>query len=185
MGEKCYFFGSFDPIHLGHIKIAEEIKKQFNFKNIIFMPTPFPPHKKALCTNFFDRLKMLTLVFGEKNVSDIESTIEAPNYTYKTIEKIGKCNFILGYDQFLQIENWKKPNYLKEMLNFIVIPRLGAKEQDFAHLKEKGYNFKVVEFELVNISSTTIRKMVKNGENIDNLVDEKVKNYIYEKRLYS
>ena len=172
---KTYFFGTFDPVHSGHIKIVQTF-------GAIFVPTPAPPHKPT-DASFFDRVQMLKLV--SDNVCEIESEINPPNYTHKTIERLGKCNFILGYDQFLKIESWVKPEYLKEMLHFIVIPRVGAKAADFAHLKEKGYNFEIADFELMNISSSEIRRRVKNGENIDDLTDKKVKNYIYEKRLYS
>lgn len=172
---KTYFFGTFDPVHLGHIKIAETF-------GATFVPTPSPPHKPT-GASFFDRVEMLKLV--SRDVCEIEAEIEPPNYTYKTIEHLGKCNFIVGYDQFLKIETWVKPDYLKQMLNFIVIPREGVDVNDFAQLAQKGYNFKIADFELMNISSSEIRKRVGMGENIDDLVDKKVKNYIYEKKLYS
>ena len=180
----CHFFGTFNPVHTGHIKIAKSVKEQFSFERVIFVPTPSPPHKNSDVASFSNRFEMLKLALGEENVSDIETKIEPPNYTYKTIEKLGKCAFILGYDQFEKIESWKKPDYLKEMLEFIVIPRRGTKEIDFAHLREKGYNFKIVDFEPIDVSSTQIRERVKNGENIDGLVDKKVENYINEQRLY-
>jgi len=201
--KKCYFFGTFDPIHVGHIKIAQSVKTQFNFERVIFVPTPAPPHKNPDGASFFDRLKMLKLAVGEENVSDIETKIEPPNYTYKTVEKLAATGsqpiaFILGYDQFEKIETWKNPHYLREMLEFIVIPRniTGAScfaptphaapdaLFDFAHLAKKGYNFKVADFAPMDISSTQIREAVKNGKNISNLVDKKVENYIYEQRLY-
>lgn len=188
----CYFFGTFDPIHLGHMKVADEIKAQFGFERIIFVPTHIPPHKETPDISNADRLQMLNLAVGKENVSEIEFEIEPPNYTYKAIEKLGKCAFIIGYDQFCEIENWKKTEYLKKMLDFVVIPRFVNHdkteklhcEADFAHLKQKGYNFKIAEFEPVKISSTQIRQCIQNGLPIDNLVSESVKNYIYEKRLY-
>ncbi len=199
----CYFFGTFDPVHIGHIKIAKSVKKEFNFERVIFVPTPAPPHKNAYGASFFDRVEMLKLAVGEENVNDIENTIEPPNYTYKTIEKLDNIDngartgsplgaFIIGFDQFEKIEEWKNPEYLKKMLEFIVIPRnitdatrlAPDTSFNFAHLAKKGYTFKVADFERIDISSSEIRAAVKNGENISNLVDKKVENYIYEQRLY-
>lgn len=183
--EKCFFFGTFDPVHIGHIKIAKSVREQFNFERVIFVPTPAPPHKNSHGASFFDRFEMLKLAVGEENVSDIETKIDPPNYTYKTIEKLGKGAFIIGFDQFEKIESWKNADYLKEMLEFIVIPRGDTSDGDFAHLAKKGYTFEVADFERIRISSSEIREAVKNGGDISHLVDKKVKDYIYEQRLYS
>lgn len=179
----CYFFGTFDPIHLGHIEIAKYVEKKFSTK-VIFVPTPSSPEKSGQVA-VQDRINMLSLVLPDEKISKIELEIEPPNYTYKTIEKLGKSYFILGYDQFLNIENWKKTDYLKEMLHFLVIPRKTTEQADFTRQKELGYNFSILDFPLVNVSSTEIRKKVKTGESIEGLVDKKVEKYIYEQRLYS
>ncbi|MBR1976742.1 nicotinate (nicotinamide) nucleotide adenylyltransferase [bacterium] len=179
----CYFFGTFDPIHIGHIKIAKYVEDKFGTK-VFFVPTPSSPEKLGQ-TPVQDRINMLELVLDKEKISKIELEIEPPNYTYKTIEKLGKAYFILGYDQFLNIENWKKTQYLKTMLHFLVIPRETMLPADFTRQKELGYNFDILDFPLVNISSTEIREKAKKGESLEGLVDKKVEDYIYGKRLYS
>ena len=151
---------------------------------VFFVPTPASPEKLGQ-TDVQDRINMLELVLEKEKISKIELEIEPPNYTYKTIEKLGKSYFILGYDQFLNIENWKKTEYLKEMLHFLVIPRKTMAQADFTRQKELGYNFDILGFPLVNVSSTEIREKVKTGKSLAGLVDKKVEKYIYEKRLYS
>lgn len=177
----CYFFGTFNPIHLGHIKIAEEIKKQFSFDKIIFVPSYTPPHKNSI--DYFHRLNMLKLC--NVQISEIEKDIEPPNYTYKTIEKLGKVCFIIGYDAFFELETWKKPEYLKKMLKFIVVPRDKKYEKnEFEKMKNLGYDFVIADFVPVDISSKEIRLKVKNSQSIKNLVTKEVEGYIYEHHLY-
>ena len=179
----CYFFGTFDPVHLGHIEIAKYVEEKFSTK-VFFVPTPSSPEKFGQ-TDVQDRINMLKLVLNKEKISKIELEIEPPNYTYKTIEKLGKSYFILGYDQFLNIENWKKTEYLKEMLHFLVIPRGSISKVDFTRQKELGYNFNILDFPMMNVSSTEIREKAKAGKSLAGLVDKKVEKYIYEKRLYS
>ena len=180
---RCYFFGTFDPVHLGHIEIAKYVENKFHTE-VFFVPTPSSPEKSGQ-TRIEDRINMLELVYPKDKISKIELEIEPPNYTYKTIEKLGACYFILGYDQFLNIENWKKSEYLKSMLHFLVIPRWSTTKVDFTGQKELGYNFDILDFPMFNVSSTEIREKVKNKESLVGLVDKEVEKYIYENRLYS
>ncbi len=179
----CYFFGTFDPVHIGHTQIAGYVEEKFSTE-VFFVPTPTSPEKSGQ-TSVQDRINMLELVIPKEKISKIELEIEPPNYTYKTIEHLGKCYFILGYDQFLNIENWKKTEYLRDMLHFLVIPRKVGAQADFTRQKELGYNFDILDFPLVNVSSTEIRRKVVIGESLEGLTSKKVEKYIYEKRLYT
>lgn len=182
---QCYYFGTFDPVHIGHIKVAEAVKEKYGFDKVIFVPTPKSPFKDGQ-SDISDRINMLEKVLRKSEISDIELNIEPPNYTYKTIEKLGNAYFILGYDQFLTIENWKKAEFLKEKLFFIVIPRAGACEKEFNKLKEAGYKFEILkDFELVDVSSSKIRENARLGKPLAGLVHKKVEEYINEKRLYN
>ena len=190
----CYFFGTFNPIHLGHIEIARQVKAQ-GFDKIIFVPSYIPPHKSTTETiSFIDRYNMVKLAAGEENVSNIESKLKPPSYTYRTIQKLletesGKINFIIGYDQFFQIENWREPQFLRENLNFIIIPRKfkngqTVNERAFEYYKNKGYTFKILNINFLDISSDMIRKFIQNNENITGLVSKEVKEYIENNELY-
>ena len=160
---KCYFFGTFNPLHNAHLEIAKKIKEQFNFDEVIFVPAYAPSHKIPDTTPS-DRLFMAQLGAGKKNVNDIEYFLPIPSYSYNTIlelkkrDKTDKINFIMGYDSFIKIESWKNPQILKENVNFIIIP--------------------------MDISSNMIRNKIQNNEEITGLVPKKVEEYIYEHGLY-
>ena len=186
---ECYFFGTFNPPHKGHIELAKKVLDEFNFEKIIFVPSNVPPHKSEFIEGFH-RFNMLKLIEEEKiKVSDIELKMDIPSYTYKTVEKLlgdnKKLNFIIGFDAFKNIETWKNPEYLKEKLHFIVLKRRGDKKEEIEKLKLKGYDFIIADnIDMVDVSSTEIRKKIQNNENINNLIDGKVKRYIEENGLY-
>ena len=131
----CYFFGTFNPIHTGHIEIARRIKALKGYEKIIFVPCYIPPHKHDELISFNHRYNMAVLAVGADSVCDIESKLKVPSYTYRTAQKLyeengnNKINFIIGYDQFFMLENWREPNILKELIwlnttefwNFILI----------------------------------------------------------------
>ena len=98
------------------------------FDKIIFMPAFCPPHKETL--DFYHRYNMVKLAVDEPylEVSDLESKLEAPSYSYRTASRLfedngGKIPFIIGYDAFINIEKWKNPEILKEKIEFIVLKR--------------------------------------------------------------
>ena len=192
---ECYFFGTFNPIHLGHVEIARRVKELAGFKRIIFVPSYMPPHKIEGLASYSDRLEMARLAVGHDNVSDIELHLKVPSYTYRTIEKLyennnnQKINFIIGYDQFFKLESWKEPEKLKEMINFIVIPRKFQNgqvmgEKAFDYFKNKGYSFQVVNIDFLDISSSMIRSMVAQEYDITGLTTSEVKNYIENNGIY-
>lgn len=192
---KCYFFGTFNPVHLGHIEISRRIKEMFGFEQIIFVPSFIPPHKSLDIASFVHREAMLKLSCGEENVSNIESKLKPPSYTYRTIEKLletdktERINFIIGYDQFFQIESWREPMFLKEKLNFIVVPRHFKNGQTMGeaalnYLKNKGYVFKVAQIDFLDVSSDMIRKYIENNMDITGLVTCEVKEYVEKFGLY-
>ena len=191
---KCYFFGSFNPIHLGHIEIAGRIKEQFNFDKIIFVPSYISPHKSNL-ESFSHRTNMVCLAIGAENVSDIELHLPVPSYTYRTIEKLKeidgteKINFIIGYDQFFKIESWKEPEKLKENITFIVIPRKFQNRQTinaraFDYFKNRGYDFKIADIAFLDVSSDLIRNCISKNQSVAGLTTREVKEYIEEHGLY-
>ena len=191
----CYFFGTFNPVHKGHVEIAKQVKELLGFDRVIFVPAYMPPHKIEGTANYIDRLNKAKLAVGDDNVSDIESKLKVPSYTYRTIEKLyqdnnnKRVNFILGYDQFFKLESWKEPEILKEKIHFIVIPRRFENGQTlgdgaFKYFKNKGYSFEILNINFLDISSSMIRSFVENNLDIAGLVTLEVKNYIEEHRLY-
>lgn len=193
---ECYFFGTFNPIHLGHMEIARQVKEKLGFKRIVFVPSYMPPHKVDGLLPFKHRLEMAKIALGEENVSDIELKLKVPSYTYRTIEKIfdnqgqKRVNFIIGYDQFFKLESWKEPEILKEKIHFIVIPRRFRNGQTlanaaFQYFKNKGFDFEIVDINFLDISSSMIRNCAYKGEELSGLVTKEVKEYIENNRLYT
>ena len=192
----CYFFGTFNPIHLGHVEIARKVKECTLFDKVIFVPSYMPPHKIEVLASYKDRLEMTRLAVGEENVSDIEFHLKVPSYTYRTAQKLfeennnQKINFIIGYDQFFKLESWKEPDILKETINFVVIPRrfqngqvMGDKA--FEYFKNRGFDFEILNIDFLDISSSMIRLYLQNNQDITGLTTVKVKEYIENNRLYT
>lgn len=188
---KCYFFGTFNPIHKGHLEIARKVREQFNFESVIFVVAYAPPHKVPDTTPY-DRLKMAQLAAGKNNVSDIEFFLPIPSYSYNTVlelkkrDKTDKINFIMGYDSFFKIESWKNPQILKENVNFIITKRHceGDLEKPLKHLKERGWNFKIADIDFIDVSSNMIREKLYNNQSTDGLIEPSTQEYIYEHGLY-
>ncbi len=195
---ECLYQGSFNPIHNAHLAAAEYVHKIFNFEKIVFIPAYKPPHKdlKDFDTeNAMHRLEMLQLAVENIpyfDVSAIEYTRNKPSYTYDTLIQINeiikskeKINFIIGSDAFIKIESWYKTEELKNLVNFILFVRdNNFDETPFEKLREKGYNYKLMQMPFINISASEIRTRCLKGQAIDDLVPYKVAKYIKLHDLY-
>lgn len=189
---ECYYFGTFNPVHIGHIKTAKDIISKLGYDKVIFVPASCPCHKE-LTINSIDRLNMLKLIEDEYlKVSDIEFKLPKPSYSYRTIQEIlknknegEKVNYIIGFDAFKNIENWKNPECLKKNVHFIVLKRTGELREEIEKLKDKGFDFEITDsIDTIDVSSTEIRNKIRAGLDFSGLVDEKVKRYIDENELY-
>lgn len=191
----CVFQGTFNPIHVAHLKMADYVLKNYGFDKIIFIPAYRPPHKNYDITLTPHRLKMVELAaLSNPNfkVSDIEYKNERNSYTYLTILELykkydieGKINFIIGTDAFKKIDTWYEADKLKELVNFIVFVRENELDnKKYRELKEKGYNFTFSKMDFQDISSSDIRKNIREGNDISKFVTDKVKGYIEQNGLY-
>ncbi len=203
--KKCKSFailgGTFDPIHLGHIKTAKSILALTSVEKILFIPLGNPPHKdENNVSSAYHRLNMLNLaVEGEKDflISTMEIERNGKTYTIDTIKELKKLLgntikffFIIGTDELLLINTWKNYEELLKICSFIAVKRPGYKdkllEDAVACLTENhDANISIVEIPPVDVSSSEIRKNIKNGISIKGLIDEKVLNYIKENNLYN
>lgn len=203
--KKCKNFailgGTFDPIHLGHIKTAKSILALTSVEKILFIPLGNPPHKdENNVSSAYHRLNMLNLaVEGEKDflISTMEIERNGKTYTIDTIKELKKLLgntikffFIIGTDELLLINTWKNYEELLKICSFIAVKRPGYKDKllegAVACLTENyDANIRIVEIPPVDVSSSEIRKNIKNGISIKGLIDEKVLNYIKENNLYN
>lgn len=189
----CIFAGTFNPIHNAHILMAKYILNNFDFDKFLFIPAYIPPHKdynKDMCTHRLNMVKLAIEDIPDCEVSDIEFLREGKSYTYLTISELykkykidGKINFVIGTDAFKEIETWYESDKLKQLIDFIVFMR-EDENVNFNFLSERGYNYKFVNMDFVDISSTMIRNMVKNKKDFSKLVSPKVEDYIKYNGLY-
>ncbi|MFP4661810.1 MAG: nicotinate-nucleotide adenylyltransferase [Halanaerobiales bacterium] len=192
------FGGTFDPIHLGHLLIAEQVYNNFSLDRIIFIPAGLPPHKvEKDISSAGDRLAMLKLAIKNNKhfaASSYELDKSGKSYTAETLRYFHRNDiasnvyFIIGADSLLDILNWREPDYLFQNARFIVVHRPGYDISDYyKNEKYKPYREKILILDTmqVDISSTRIREMVRAKKSIRYLTTNEVVEYIYTKNLYS
>ncbi len=203
------FGGTFNPVHIGHIRGAISVYETFNLDKVVFMPTGIPPHKKDDVAPAEYRYEMLSMAIEDiKNfyVSRMEIDSNKVNYTIDTIKAFKSqyekddIFFVVGTDAFFYFELWKDYKSLLELTSFIIMRR---PEYDTGPIISKYRN--IIEFinadkrfyikakrqcayiytpPAFDISSSMIRTKIKQGGIIRYLVPEKVENFIRKKGLY-
>lgn len=192
--------GTFDPIHYGHLVAAEEARINFNLSKVIFIPAGNPPHKKDYKVTDSEHRYIMTALAVNSNpyfeVSRVEVDREGYTYTVDTLkwfrEKYDdsvELFFISGADAILDILTWRKVDEVLKYCTFIAATRPGyTSEQLERKVKEVknlyGKEIFILEVTGMAISSTDIRKKVKNGQSIKYLVPEAVEYYIIKNNLY-
>ena len=205
--------GTFNPIHLAHLRIAEEVREACALDRVLFIPAAVPPHKPlAGDIPFAQRLAMVETAIADHPafaVSDIENRRPGKSYSVHTLEALrreqpaAELFFIIGLDSFRDLSTWKEYQRLFELTHLVVAARPGVTEGDpksllpIAIMKDFCYNrasnslkhrsgnsIFFVEETLLDISSTRIRRMVATGRSIRYLVPATVLDYIDRHGLY-
>ena len=180
--------GSFNPMHIGHEKIVDYVLNNLNMDKIIIIPVGIPSHRENNLEESDTRLKICKEIFkGNKKieVSDIEIKSEGKSYTYDTLLKLmdlyGENNEffeIIGEDSLKSLKTWKNYEELLKICKFIVFRRKDDKNIQIDKEFLNNKNIIILENEYYDISSTEIRNMVKNNEDISAFVNKKVKKLI-------
>jgi nicotinate-nucleotide adenylyltransferase len=208
------FGGTFDPIHLGHLRCAEEVLEIFDLNRIIFVPATRPPHKiNAEISSFYHREQMIRLAIEENpsfSFSDVENQRKGISYSVDTVEyflqkyiKDLDLYFILGQDAFHAIQTWKDWEKLLLLCNFVVMTRPGYENKglsgivtaDFASQFKydnqadgyRGPGGHIIFFRgvtFLDISASNIRQRVREGKSIKYLVPGAIRHYITKNSLY-
>ena len=211
------FGGTFNPIHYGHLRSAEEIRTMFGLDRIFFIPSGNPPLKRKDLAEAEHRYKMVRMaVRGNPyfEVLDIECVRPGKSYTVDTLEQLLKNYpaavffFMLGIDAFLDIPNWRGPEKILSLTNFIVLSRPGKNFSDlfqspYLDMKktllagidngdsescttvlQSGKQVILARVTQLGISSTDIRKRVKKGTSLKYLLPAEVESYIISNNLY-
>lgn len=195
--------GTFNPIHMGHLIMAEKVCKHHHLSRVIFIPAYIPPHKYVNeLADAIHRYQMVKVAVNENNrfeVSDIEIRREGKSYTIDTVQEILRhygedCDvfLIMGADSLNELELWKDIKKLSQLCHFVVVNRPGFTTDATPRLAELIGCDNIldieklrVKIEPVGISSTEIRKRLKDRIEINGLVPECVEAYIKEYGLYS
>ena len=189
------FFGSFNPIHKSHLKIAKSMIKWKKLDEIWFVITPQNPQKDpSLLAPSENRVRMVELAvkqYGEFRVEEIELELAAPNYTVNTIEALvnrdpeNRFYLIIGGDNFRSLNSWKSPGRILELVHILVYPR-GSNEFDSSHLFLANPKIDFIEAPLLNDSSSAIRESIKQANKLTEINDltKEVKLYIESQELY-
>ena len=215
------FGGTFNPIHNGHLRVAEEVRESFNLSKIYFIPSAIPPHKNSVgLADAADRFEMISRAVAahpEFVVSDAEIKRQGWSYTIDTVRYFRTvlpentpCCLLVGSDAFLEIETWKAFDALFDHIPMIVMRRPGPDASHDERFREnvatilttaisKAYRFStdrsvfenprkqpVFLFNVtsLDISSTRIRHLVRQGRSIRFLVPDVVDEYIQSRGLY-
>jgi len=185
------FGGSFDPVHIAHLIIANSILQEYQLDKMIFIPNFVSPFKiRNGTSDILHRIEMLKLSIDDNSkfeLSEFEAEKKRAVFTYETIEyfrhKMPEKEFylLLGYDSFINIKKWRNFEYILDNCKIVVVGRYTHEDFDEKDLPEH-LNSRL--FPLMNISSTVIRKMVLDNLDIKYLVNDKVSRYIRDKELY-
>ncbi|WP_415946518.1 nicotinate-nucleotide adenylyltransferase [Ruminococcus bromii] len=193
------FGGTFNPVHKGHIMLAEYCMDSVGLDRIIMIPTAVPPHK--ISNNLAsenDRLNMCKLACrGKENffVSDIEIKRQGKSYTYETLTQLKEIYpddhlyTIMGADMFLTLDRWKNPEIIFEKSSIITIPRDEENKHELENfynkvLKAMGASSVILPNPVMSVSSTFIRENLDNFNLISNMLDKGVYDYIIKNNLY-
>lgn len=206
------FGGTFNPIHLGHLRGAEEIREAFGLEEVVFIPAAIPPHKAVEevidARHRLEMVRLATAINPSFSTSDIELSRPGKSYSIDTIryfreKKPDGLFFILGREAFVEIETWKEFETLFSLCYFIVMTRPGfqktpplsqlpktlipafrydQKIEAWIHLSGHSLYFKEITF--LDISSTKVRELIERGESVRYLIPAEVEAYVQRHGLY-
>jgi nicotinate-nucleotide adenylyltransferase len=206
--------GTYNPIHMGHLRMAEEVRELFELKEVHFIPSFIPPHKQEETTASPQyRMAMVSLAVRSNPhfiASEIELRRQGPSYTVDTLREFHQIYgsglqpyFVLGMDAYLEIASWREYRELFRLSHFVVVSRPGYQRKEIQQIlpveiahefcynqKEDGYLHRdgyITYFRDIHryeISSSAIRLMVRKGRSIRYLVPDKVMEYIEQEGLY-
>lgn len=203
------FGGTFDPVHIAHLRAAEEFAEILELDRVLMMVSAVPPHRESPLASALDRLKMLELAVHDNPLlatSDLEVKREGPSFTLETVRKVqsesgGSMPYLaLGVDAFFEIATWHKPADVMAEAHIVVLTRPGFEvdlispisrelydryqNREGLLVHESGATLRVIQVTSMNLSSSTIRSLITKGRSIRYLVPQPVFKYIQQNDIY-
>jgi nicotinate-nucleotide adenylyltransferase len=191
--------GTFDPIHSGHLVVAEEVRIGFGLDKVVFIPSARPPHKPGTVVTCPEHRYAMALLATASNpcfaVSRVEIERPGPSYSIDTVlhfrekDPDGKVFFVTGADAIAEILTWKDPAGLIQMCDFIAVTRPGYDLDCLRSLKQRlgtdlWSRIHIFKATPVDISSTEIRRRLSQGLPVRYLLPDQVLDYIIKVGLY-
>lgn len=194
----CVFGGTFNPVHNGHISLAANVKNMLQPDRMIIIPSRVPPHKSSEelvdSVHRYEMAKIAADIVGCE-VSDIELRRSGVSYTVYTLEELRAAGLdgfylLMGSDMFFYIEKWYEFRRIMDMSVLVTAPRRAEETDELNQYAEKlgkmyGARSIVCDFQVTDISSTQLRNMMANGENVKDYIPDQVMQYIEENGLYT
>jgi nicotinate-nucleotide adenylyltransferase len=204
------FCGTFNPIHLGHLLMAECARDQGRLEKVIFVTSPRPPHRSDPLLDALERHHMVKVALAGNRyfeASDLEISRSGPSYTIDTIEQLllqfgakTRLHLLLGADNFRQLASWHRAEQICALTKIMVAPRSVRddalsnginEEEEHWQSKEAGAgntlkaaDVTIIDFPMVNISSSLIRKRLCQGQSVLYMVPQAVNEVLLSKRHY-
>ncbi len=191
--------GTFDPIHMGHLIIAEEVRARLELAEVLFVPAGQPLLKLNNAISPAEhRVEMVRLAIADEpsfKLSTMEVERPGPSYTVDTMAELSgqigagaRLFFILGWDNLIQLPQWHEPSRLVKLCRLVPVPRVGHPSPDLDSLEAAipglSQSLVMLDTPQIEISSSEIRERVGRGLSIHQLVPEPVERYIKQHRLY-
>lgn len=195
------FGGSFDPVHLGHLLIAEQALNQANLERLIFVPAAIPPHKQEQQLSSPEaRVQMLRLAIGghpKFEVDECELKRTGISYTVDTLREFctrypdDQLYFLMGADSLAEFHTWKDPQEICKLAIPLIVERPNAPPVDYRLLADYADAARLKEIQSaairslqIEISSTAIRNLARDGKSFRFQTPRAVEQFIIEKRVY-
>lgn len=174
------FGGSFNPIHCGHIALAEAFLRQCGLDEVLFVVSPQNPFKvdeKLLNDDLrLDMTRKALQAYPHFHVSDVEFSLPKPSFTWRTLDALSRLRpqseltLLIGGDNWQAFDRWGRHDYILSHYRIAVYPRLGST----VDVREMPSSVSIIDAPLLEVSSTEIRKRVKVGLSISGLVPEEI-----------
>jgi nicotinate-nucleotide adenylyltransferase len=188
---------AFNPPHLGHLALAQEVLWQLGLDEVVLVPTGEAPHKRiAADPGKEQRLAMTRLAAADDSrfsVSSLEVERDGPSYTYETLELLAKERgnrelvFVMGADAAVGLESWREPERVVELARIAVARRAGVSDSEVAAVMGSlgaGERVTMLEMPQFGVSSSAVRERAAAGRPLRYLVPEPVARFIEEKGIY-